>query len=317
MKPEKIFNIFPICNNDIISLIGFRVHEKIGTDDEKIEFLLSRIETDITELAYIKISDNFKVKLPNGDEVNGLTHERFNNLLQNGTESILYEPIFQLFDAPEFPLSVSTMLVDGEIKITRQEKFETDPKTKVTESLTENVAEHYLEKYLTDEGFDFTALVNDDFLDAIKLLFKNQKYVSATKLLMAAIDTFAFLEYGDTKDNFKKWLTSFCDLSSIKLTVDELWEYRNSILHMTNAQSRKVIQNQIERLSFYVSENDIDFLTTNGEAKYFNLLTLIRTINLGIVNWINTYDTDRSKFEIFSDRYDLIISDSRYNKIQE
>jgi hypothetical protein len=134
---------------------------------------------------------------------------------------------------------------------------------------------------------------------------------------MAAIDTFAFLEYGDTKDNFKKWLTSFCDLSSIKLTVDELWEYRNSILHMTNAQSRKVIQNQIERLSFYVSENDIDFLTTNGEAKYFNLLTLIRTINLGIVNWINTYDTDRSKFEIFSDRYDLIISDSRYNKIQE
>lgn len=246
MKPEKIFNIFPICNDDIISLVGFRVHDKIGTDDEKIEFLLSRIETDIKELAYAKISDSFKVKLPNGDEVNGLTHERFNNLLHNGTESVLYETIFQLSDAPEFPLSVSTMMVDGEIKITKQEKFGIEPKAKVTESLRESIAEHYLEKYLIDEGFDFTALINDDFLDAIKLLLKNRKYVSAIKLLMAAIDTFAFLEYGDTKDNFKTWLAIFCDLSIIKLTPDELWEYRNSIIHMTNAQSRKVIQKHVE-----------------------------------------------------------------------
>lgn len=317
METECIFNIFPICNDNIISLIGFRVHEKGGTDEEKINFLMSRINLDIKELAYIKIPENFKVRLPGGDEVNGLTHERFNNLLHNGTEGVLYEPIFQLFNAPKFPLTVATMIVDGAVKITRQEKFETEPKANVTESLTENIAEHYVDKYFTKEGFDFTALINDDFLEAIKLLFRNQKYVSSAKLLMAAIDTFAFLELGDTKDNFKTWLNTFCDLSSTRLTVDELWEYRNSILHMTNAHSRRVIQNQVCQLSFYVSDNDVDFLTTNGEAKYFNLKTLIRTINQAIVNWINSYDKDRSKFETFCERYDLIISDSRYNKIEK
>ena len=112
MNTEAIFNIFPICNDDIISLIGFRSHEFTGTDDEKINFLLSRIELDVVEMAYIKVSDNFKVKLPNGESIAGLTKERFNNLLHNGTEQILYEPIFQIFNAPLSPLCVSTMYVD-------------------------------------------------------------------------------------------------------------------------------------------------------------------------------------------------------------
>lgn len=113
MDTEVIFNIFPVCNNDIITAIGFRVHEHGGSDQEKIDFLLSRIEIDVKEMAFIEVIESFKVKLADGKEVNGITHERYNNLLHNGTEGILYEPIFQLFEAPKHPLSVSTMFVNG------------------------------------------------------------------------------------------------------------------------------------------------------------------------------------------------------------
>jgi len=317
MNTELIFNIFPICNDDIISTIGFRVHEHSGTDEEKINFLLSKVETDVKEMGYIKISENFKVKLPNGEEVIGLTKERFNNLQHNGTEGILYEPIFQVFDAPKNPLSVATMFVDGEIKITKSEKFETVPKTKFTEGITESIPEHYLKKFMTENGFRLGDLINEDFIEAIRLLFQNQKYVSCAKLLMAAIDTFAFLDFGDVKDNFKNWLTKYCDLSKVKVTDEQLWEYRNSMLHMTNTRSRKVMQNDVRQLAFYLSESEIDFMTSNGEANYFNLLTLINEVNNGIANWCESYNSDPDKFENFCERYDSIISDSRYRQIQD
>jgi len=317
MNPETIFNLFPICNNDIISTIGFRVHEFTGTDEEKMNFLLSRVETDVKEMKYIKVSENYKVKLPTGEETFGLTKERFNNLLHNGTEGILYEPIFQLFDAPQNPLSVSTMFVDGQIKISKQMEFQNAPKTEFTENITESIAEHYLSKFVTDDSFLLGDLINEDFIEGIRLLFLNQKYVSCLKLLMSAIDTFAFIEFGDVKDNFKNWLIKYCNLLNVKVTEDQLWELRNSILHMTNSRSRKVMQNNVERLAFYVSDNDVDFMTTNGEANYFNLLTLINSINNGIENWCESYNLDKGKFETFCERYDSIISDSRYNRLYE
>jgi hypothetical protein len=47
----------------------------------------------------------------------------------------------------------------------------------------------YSAKYLTDEGFDLPQLLNDDFFVAIKLLFNNRGYVSATKRLLSFVDS--------------------------------------------------------------------------------------------------------------------------------
>jgi hypothetical protein len=317
MAKEVIFNIFPICKSDIITEVGFRVHEFEGSDDEKTNFLLTRVETDFKEMVFIKISDDFKVLLADGEEVNGLTHERYNNFLHNGTESILYEPIFQLFNAPKTPLSVSTMVVDGKIYITQSKHFDTMPKTNFTEKITEKIPNHYLKEFTTEDGFDMGALINSDFIVSIRLLFQNQKYVSCVKLLMSAIDTFAFLEFGDVDGNFKKWVSRYCDLSSVGVSEIELWAYRNSIIHMTNSYSRQVIKNKVQKLSFYVNKDNVDYLTTDGEAKYFNLLTLINSINKAIEKWCDSYNDEREKFEPFCDRYDLIISDSRYGTINE
>lgn len=170
---------------------------------------------------------------------------------------------------------------------------------------------------MTDEGLELGKLIDSDFLDAIRLLFENQKYVSSIKLLLASVDAFSFIEYGDITGSFKMWISKYCDMKSLGITEDELWEYRNSIVHMTNAYSRKVMNNKVQKLSFYVSKNNVDYLTTDGEAKYFNLISLMNTITNGIENWCESYNTEREKFEMFCERYDLIISDSRYNVIEK
>lgn len=54
---EVIFNLFPICNDKIITNIGFRVHEFEGKDEDKIQYLLSRVEQDVKEMIILKISD--------------------------------------------------------------------------------------------------------------------------------------------------------------------------------------------------------------------------------------------------------------------
>lgn len=319
METEIIFNIFPICNKGLISSIGYRFHEKSGSDEEKISFLLSRIELDAKELKYIKTPENYKVIIQNGTEINALTHERFFNLLKNGQEGMLYEPIFQLCEASESPLSVTTMIIDGEIKAEVQKKVETMAETDDFEELMGDIPlpDDYLEKYLTRDGFDFISLIDEDFLEDIMFLFHNQKYVSAVKLLMVAIETFGFLEYGDSENNFKNWLKNFADLSDLRLTIDELWEYRNSILCIKNYQSQEEAHNQYSRLSFCISDKEADFSRANDGERFLNLQTLLSLVTLGIVNWISLIDEDESKFGTFIDRYERIISGTRYNKIKE
>lgn len=316
MSKETIFNFFPICDDNIITQIGFRVHEFEGTDQEKYDFLLSRVKIDAKEMVIYNISDNYKVELPDGEKISGITHERYNNFLHNGTEGILYEPIYKTFNAQKNPLTVSTMYSNGEIKITKQEFFDGNLKATFTEKITEKIPNYYLTEFMTDEGFDLGELIKTDFLDSINILTGKNKFVSAIKLLMAAIDTIAFIEYGDVNNNFKDWLDKYCSLEKLKISSEELWEYRNSILHMTNSFSRKVINKRVKQLSFYVSEGDIEYLTGNSHLKYFNFKSLYENIIVGITNWCESYNTDVNKFELFCARYDSIISDNRYGKIE-
>lgn len=99
----------------------------------------------------------------------------------------------------------------------------------------------YIGTFFTDEGFDFTGLLNADFFEPIRILFRAEHYVSATKLLVVAIDSVAYVEFGDGERNpFVAWLYRYANLGPIGVTPEELWEQRNSLLHMSNLDSRKV-----------------------------------------------------------------------------
>lgn len=54
----------------------------------------------------------------------------------------------------------------------------------------------YIGTYFTPGGFDFSRLINDDFFQPVRLLFQAGHFVSASKLLMVAIDSIGYVEFG-------------------------------------------------------------------------------------------------------------------------
>ena len=169
----------------------------------------------------------------------------------------------------------------------------------------------YLVHYTTENIFRFTELINDDYFKAIRTLLNAELYVSSAKLLMSCVDTLSFVEYGNVSGNFTKWLDAFVDLAPLGITSGELWEFRNSVLHMSNLESRSVVSGKVSPIMPYVGgPNTMPQLTPNL-PKRFNLYGLITTIGEGIGRWGEACNADRDKLLKFIERYDTTISDSR------
>jgi hypothetical protein len=186
------------------------------------------------------------------------------------------------------------------------------------EAIAERTSVDYIPKYLTEDGFDLPRLLDDDFFKAIRLLFKHKYLVSTAKLLVTFIDTVGFVEFGDTGENtFVKWLDVYADLTPVGVTATELWEYRNSLLHLTSPDSRRVLAGKVRRLMAYVGDLPEDFPTEDKYSNYYNLFRLLLAVNEACSRWCDSYNKDRSKLDQFFDRYDLIVSDNRMLKIDD
>ncbi|ATA53271.1 hypothetical protein CKY39_08650 [Variovorax boronicumulans] len=171
----------------------------------------------------------------------------------------------------------------------------------------------YFGSFFTKDGFDFTGLLNADFFQPVRILFQHQHYVSAAKLLLVAIDSIAYVEHSETtRENiFVRWLNTYADLAPLGITAEELWEHRNSLLHMSNLDSRKVVSGRTRRLVFFLGELPSSVKLDQSTTGYYNLQKLILAIGEACGRWCETYDTDRSKIEAFVKQYDLIASDAR------
>ena len=170
----------------------------------------------------------------------------------------------------------------------------------------------YFGEYFNEDGFDFTRLLNDDFFQPVRILFNAKHYVSASKLLVIAIDSIGFVEYGEIKENtFIKWLNTYSDIESLGITAEELWEHRNALLHMSSLTSRKVASGKVRSLVSYVGTLHPDVNLNIEKTGYYNLYDLIQVFGLACGKWLQTYGTERDKIESFVQRYDLITSDAR------
>ena len=69
---------------------------------------------------------------------------------------------------------------------------------------------------------------------AVKLVYEHRLYVSAMKLLVSFIGSAAHIERGDVRGNFASWPSKFANLTPVGIIPDELWEFRNALLHMTS-----------------------------------------------------------------------------------
>ncbi len=188
------------------------------------------------------------------------------------------------------------------------------PQTDETLETREGYAVHdYLAMFRSRDGFvDLVRLIDGDFMEPIKCLFNAQLYVAATKLTMSMIDTLGFLEFGPEQGVFRRWLNKYANLSALNVTADELWELRNSLVHMTNLASRSVESGRVERLTFVIAGPDVDTPERLGGTKVLHLAKLLSvTLPTAIGEWVRTYGGDERKRNWFVHRYDTIVSESR------
>lgn len=315
---EKIFNLFIFVENDIIYELGVAIHERKATDEEKLAFLQSQVNTDFEKAIRVLVPDRYLLEDSSTNQtIAALRYEKFRILMQMNLDVQVFEEIFQSLNASSTPLFCMTPVFEGQLRFDATERIRVpdEHESQEVKSL-EFWFSDYLTHYTSEEGFDLPRLLNDDYLSAIKLLYENGHYVSALKLLISFIDTVAYLEFEDIPRNFQQWLDQYADLSSIEVSSVELWEMRNSLLHMTNSDSRKVLKGEVYRLMFCVGTLTKGLPKKTDEAKYFELMSLIKIILHGVEKWAKSYNVDRSKLQNFVNRYDRVISDSRYQTVK-
>lgn len=231
---------------------------------------------------------------------------------RQGSALEYFEEAFVLFRARPDPIFCITAIVDGVPTVEKKigsGPFQGDI---ATERDGWGSIPDYLVDYTCDGGFRFTELIHDDYYKAIRTLFNAKLYVSSAKLLMSCVDTLAFVEHGDTPGNFIQWVETYVDLRPLGISPEELWEFRNSVLHMTNLSSRKVVAGKVSPIMPVVGKGTIAMRFDGADSpKPFDLFGLITAIGYAIGKWGAGYNIDRDKFLKFIERYDTTISDTR------
>jgi hypothetical protein len=298
MSDERICNIFVYFDGRAATEYGVRHHRIGGSDKEKTAYLLSRIDQDHPIARRFRFPRSF-------------TREEWLAVLRHGHQLEYFEEAFALFRVPAAPVVCITAVANGTPIVDEQ----IGPGPYRGDVLTGRdglgAMPDYLVQYVSGTTFRFAELIHDDYFKAIRTLFNAELYVSCSKLLMSCVDTLAFVEYGDRPGNFTDWVDNYVDLAPHGISADELWEFRNSILHMTNLASRKVTAGKVSPIMPYVGGPETMPSISPNLPKPFNLLGLIKTIGNGIEKWGEAYNTDRDRLLKFIERYDSTISDSR------
>lgn len=310
---ENIYNLYLYIDNEILNMVGATVHYYEGNDEEKLQFLKSLVESDLKVAQKFNLPERFKL-LFLGNLLNAIDYPSYRDLSNKGHGLLVFEKAFTALNASANPLMIITPVRDGQIFIEGVTDIKSSNQTP-PEVIHIEKPDPWYHSYLEDGNLHIDKLINDDFFEAIKVLFNRKLYVSSIKLLVICLDTISFLEYDDTKGNFIKWVDTYMNLKKLGISSEELWEFRNSVLHMTNLDSRRVKANKVRRLLFYVSNEQAKYIDESDEGKYFNLKDLIYSIDDGIGNWGNSYNLNREKLKDFFDRYDRIISDIRLTNI--
>jgi hypothetical protein len=293
---ESIFNLFVYVEPELITDVALVEHVRAGTEEEKVEFLRAHLLHDIENAKRCAIP--YK-----------LSHAEYGAMMRLGTHLELFEQLFKATGAPYNPLFILTPINNGQPVFTST--IEAGAYSGSNRDGIFSVVPDYLTSYMTDEGFNFPKLLDDDYFSAIRILYNARHYVSAAKLLMSFLDTVAFIEFGDSRGNFVAWLSQYVDLARVKVTAEELWEFRNGLLHMTNVDSRKVASGKVARLLLQVGDIPSEHPLHQEELRFLHFRRLREEVDKGLDRWIVTYNRNPEKMLQFVARYDLVISDAR------
>lgn len=287
MRRKSLVNIFVYGDETHVHAVGWCVYEKAGSYEQLTDFLQSRVRHDHGTAQ----REDLSRPIPRGDfEVMDRLNPFVGSLAAKGI-------------VDEDSVYCVTHIVEGKVQV-----------DEIRDLSNASAVPDYLHVYFTEHGFDFPQLIQDDYFDAIHLLWKDRKYVSCLKLVFSAIETLGYIEYGPVRGNcFTRWLDDYCDLGKVAVTSDELSQLRNSLIHMTNLDSRKVRSGRAHRLLPRFLHPDLDSPPSVDGMKVFHVARfLIKVLPEGIENWLRSYNLDRNKFVEFVARYDTIVSEARF-----
>lgn len=308
---ENVYNLFYFVEGEFITHLGVVSHCLDKSDEIKLAHLQKNIHIDCNNCRKFSIPKKYANKT-------GKMHlEDFNSMMRIGNALDLFEDILIDLKASSAPLSITTPVIEGKAIYDIQSEYDSlsleehqgHPK------LGAGIMSDYLLEYYNNGVFDISTLLHNDHYIAIKTLFNNRNYLSAMKLLVSFIDTVGYLDNGNCKENtFIKWLNDYSELDILNISAEELWELRNSILHMTNLDSRKVMTGKVRRISFMVAQKGKPTFSDH-DTTYFNFTDLILVIKNAMNEWLLVYQNDGTKLASFVKRYDRTISDSRFAKL--
>ena len=282
---ERVVNVFLYGDDQYIRSVGWHIYMADGSYQELVTFLQSRVDHDFKSAQQVDLPKQelrsvfeFAVRL---DAVANVA------------------PVFS--EVVGDSVYCTTHIVNGLPKV-----------DDVHHAPPYEIVPDYLTLYWTDSGLDFSQMLNDDFMDAMKVLWNHKKYISALKLLVIMIDTLGFIEFGPKDKCLVMWLDKYCDLSDLGVSAEEIWELRNSLIHMTNLDSRRVQTGQVKRLLPVITHPQNEVQVEGKDFKYLHLSRLFRSvIPIGLVNWAHTFSGNRNKLLDFVRRYDSVVSDTR------
>lgn len=307
---EKVYNFYYFVEDGLIKKIGVVEYSVFGNDMHKLNWLKSHAQDDLERAVAYPVSPFL---YPNSTNV---PYEDFVARQRVGKSIEFFEHIFVELNAPANPLYIASPVINGKVAYDIQLSHHEFPVSSTFghEKANAGMIDDYLDKYYIDRKLNIPKLIDDEHFSAVKLLFNNQKYVSSIKVLMTCLDTIAYLEFGPKKNVFIQWLHTYARLDDIHITPEELWEFRNSVLHMSNLDSRKVVQGKVNRISFFISA-DKKKTFSDCDTKYFDFMSLISVISEAVGRWVSTYSISNEKVIEFVKRYDRIICDARLGSI--
>ncbi len=282
---ETAINIFLFGDEEEINAWGYCLYEVSGTDDEIVATLSARVETDHPHSVRTPLSAPLAAI-----EAFGLMR----------TEQIQRQ-VIDFLSLPDNTPYVITPIISG---VPRD--------SETLHTIGSKAVPDFLKIYMTESGLDMNRLLDDDFLDAIRLLWNDKRYISALKLIFPYIDTLAFLEFGEGKSYFVEWLDTYCDMRYLGVTSSELWQLRNSVVHMTNTISKRVAAGRENQLNVLITHPDVDVPEFSDGMKSLHLSRLLlRVLPNGLKEWADSYRGDSIRQYELILRYDTILSDVR------
>jgi hypothetical protein len=310
---ERIYNLILFITNGFITELGAVEHEIEGSDQDKHNFLKQNVSKDVSECSKFPVPNRYKIEYSENRIVEGLIHyQKYLELHEIGLSNELFEEVFEYYNSSRSPLICTTCCVNGQIAV--DGPMEIKNAQDHFEEIHFYTAPDYLTAYTDERGFNAGQLITDDFFKPIGALLKVEYYISSMKLLLSAIDSFAYIEYGDRQNNFIMWLNSFMQLDRLGVTAEEVWEMRNSIVHMTNSDSRKVTAGKVSRIILQVGISIRGISNVTYDGKFLRINEFYLATAKAVENWLAAVFKE-GRIEKFVQRYDQIVSESRLGRI--